>query len=253
MILTENHGPILELRLNRPPVNALTSELLQQLRDAVEDAPNDGVRALVLSGAPGIFSAGLDLRMLVTLDRPGINALWKDLYDTLRALACSTIPVAAAVTGHAPAGGTVLALFCDWRVVAQGDWKLGVNEVQVGLALPPVILRALQRLIGAHQAERLATRGPLISPEEALRIGLVDEVVPPEQVIPRAIAWCQEMLTLPPQAVTYTRTQARAGLTELFKQDLGSELEDMQTAWWTDETQAMLRGVVERLTAKKSA
>jgi 3,2-trans-enoyl-CoA isomerase len=250
MILTQNHGPIRELRLNRPPVNALTSELLQQLRQAVEAAPKDGVRALVLSGSPGIFSAGVDLRMLVTLDRAGINALWKDLYDTLRALACSIIPVAAAITGHATAGGTVLGLFCDWRIVAQGDWKLGVNEVQVGLALPPVILRALQRLIGAHQAERLATRGPLFGPEEALCIGLVDEIVPPEQVVPRAIAWCQELLALPPQAVAYTRTQARSGLTELFKQDLGAEMEDMRTAWWTDETQAMLRSVVERLTKK---
>ena len=253
MILTQNHGPIRELRLNRPPVNALVSELLRQLREAVAAAPSDGVRALVLSGAPGIFSAGLDLRMLVTLDRAGINALWKDLYDTLRAVACSTIPIAAAVTGHAPAGGTVLALFCDWRVVAQGDWKLGVNEVQVGLALPPVILRALQRLIGAHQAERLSTRGLLFGPEEALCIGLVDEIVPPERVIPQAIAWCQELVALPSQAVAYTRAQARAGLTELFKRGLGSELEAMQTAWWTDETQAMLRSVAERLAAKKSA
>ena len=252
MILIENHGPIRELRLNRPPVNALTSDLLQRLRQAVEDAPKDGAHALVLSGAPGMFSAGLDLRMLVTLDRPGIDALWKDLYDTLRTIACSTIPVVAAITGHAPAGGTVLALFCDWRVVAQGEWKMGVNEVQVGLALPPVILRALQRLVGAHQAERLSTRGLLLGPEEAAAIGLVDEVIPPEQVIPRAIAWCKEMLSIPPQAMAYTRKQARTGLTELFKRDLGSELEDMRTAWWTDETQSMLKSVVERLTKKKS-
>jgi enoyl-CoA hydratase/carnithine racemase len=118
--------------------------------------------------------------------------------------------------------------------------------------LPPVILRALQRLVGAHQAERLSTRGLLFGPEEALRIGLVDEVVPPEQVVPRAIAWCQEMLSVPPQAMVYTRQQARAGLTDFFKRDLDSELEDMRTAWWTDETQAMLRSVAERLT-KKSA
>ena len=87
----------------------------------------------------------------------------------MRALACSSIPIAAAINGHGPAGGTVLALFCDWRGMAEGDWKMGFNEVQVGIPLPPVILSALRRQVGARQAERLGAGGLVISTAEALQ------------------------------------------------------------------------------------
>ena len=159
MILTIEHGPVRELRLNRPPVNALSPELIGVLLQAVEAAPEDGKRALVLSGLPGIFSAGLDVPALLKLDRPAMEVVWRNFYALMRALGSSPIPIAAAITGHAPAGGTVLALFCDWRVAAKGDWKIGLSEVQVGLPLPPVILSALRRLVGAHTAERLAVAG----------------------------------------------------------------------------------------------
>src|SRR5271163_4146072 len=111
MIVVTNHGTVRELRLNRPPVNALNLELLTALRLAVESAPYAGVRALVLSGSPGRFSAGLDVPLLLGLDRNAIAALWHEMFALLKALATSTIPIAAAITGHAPAGGTVLPLF----------------------------------------------------------------------------------------------------------------------------------------------
>jgi enoyl-CoA hydratase/carnithine racemase len=251
MITIIEHGAIRELRLTRPPANALTSELLSQLRDEVVNAPSHGVRALVLSGAPGMFSAGLDIPALLQLRREQIADLWRKLYQALGALACSSIPVCAAVTGHAPAGGTVLAIYCDWRIGAQGAFKIGLSEVQVGLPLPPIILQCLRRLVGAHQAERLATRGLLMESEEARRIGLLDEVVPPENVVPRAIHWSGEMLAIPPNAMAYTRQQARADLRAIFERDLNPEIDEMDKAWWQPETQAMLRAVVERLAKKK--
>ena len=251
MITIIEHGAIRELRLNRPPANALTPDLLSQLRHEVSNAPSQGVRALVLSGTPGMFSAGLDIPALLQLNRDQIADLWKKLYQALGALACSSIPICAAMTGHAPAGGTVLAIFCDWRIAAQGAFKIGLSEVQVGLPLPPIILRCLRRLVGAHQAERLAVRGLLMESEEARRIGLVDELVSPENVLPRAIQWSGEMLAIPPNAMAYTRQQARADLKALFEQDLSSEIETVGEAWWQPETQAMLRAVVERLSKKK--
>ena len=125
MIITLDHGAVRELRLNRPPANALSPQLIVALREAVEGAPQDGVRALVLSGAPGMFSAGLDVPLLLTLDRAAMAGVWRDFYALLRALASSSIPIAAAITGHAPAGGTVLPLFCDWRggMAFRGGWK----------------------------------------------------------------------------------------------------------------------------------
>ena len=252
MILTIEHGGVRELRLNRPPVNALCPELIVALRQAIEEAPKDGIRALIVSGAPGRFSGGLDVPLLLGLDQSAMAALWREFYRLLQTFAESAIPIAAAITGHAPAGGTVLALFCDWRVMAQGDFKIGLNEVQVGIQLPPILMAGFRRLIGPREAERLAVSGALIAPEEALRIGLVDEITAPGQVIPRALEWCQDLLALPQQAMLGTRAEARSDLVALFRRDLQPEQQDVIASWWRPETQSTLRALVERLQKKNA-
>ena len=250
MLLIFEHGDVRELRLNRPPVNALTSELLSDLRQAIAQAAKEGARAVILSGLPGRFSAGLDVPLLLTLDERAISRLWRDLYATLEAIARSPIPVVAAITGHAPAGGTVLALFCDWRVMAQGEYKIGLNEVQVGIPLPPVIMGGLRRLVGARRAEYWGVSGALVSSEQALAAGLVDELVPAEDVLPRALAWCRSMLALPKEAMTLTRREARSDLYELFESGMDVELTTVIANWWTPATQETLRGLVEKLKKK---
>jgi 3,2-trans-enoyl-CoA isomerase len=250
MILTFEHDAVRELRLNRPPVNALTPELINALLNSVEMAPREGKRALVLSGSPGMFSAGLDLPVLLKLDRPAMEAVWRDFYRLMNSLASSPIPIAAAITGHAPAGGTVLAVFCDWRVAAQGEFKIGLSEVQVGLPMPPVIFSALRRLVGPRLAERLAVSGLLVSPRDAATLGLVDDVVPAEQVANRAIRWCQDLLALPESAMNLTRRQARADLVREFARDIDREWVEVSSWWWNQETQAALHRTVERLTRK---
>ena len=252
MIRTIDHGAVRELQLNRPPANAFSPEFIVALRQAVESAPQDGARALVLSGRAGKFSAGLDVPLLLTLDRPTMAALWREFYALLRALALSPVPIAAAITGHATAGGTVLPIFCDCRIAARGDWKLGLNEVQVGLPLPPVVFTGLRRLIGAHQAERLAVGGLLIAPEEAARIGLVDEVVPLDQVVSRAIEWSRGLLALPVDAMEATRRRARGDLYELFAASFDRELEQVSATWWSPEAQTTLRVLVDRLARRKA-
>lgn len=252
MILKIEHGEIRELQLNRPPANALAPDLIRELTISLKAAPQDGVRALVLSGRPGMFSAGLDIPLLLTLNRSEIAALWQDFYELLRTLAGSPLPIAAAITGHAPAGGTVLAIFCDWRIAPEGNWKIGLSEVQVGLQLPPAIYLALRRLVGTRQAERLGVRGLLLSPAEARELGLADEVAPTEQVVPMAIKWCREILSLPRGSMNLTRQQARSDLVALFDRDLTDELEMIIANWWGDETQSVLRAVAERLTKKKA-
>jgi enoyl-CoA hydratase/carnithine racemase len=250
IVLQIEHGEIRELQLNRPPANALSPELISALTRSVEAAQQDGARALVLSGRPGMFSAGLDIPLLLTLNRSDIAVLWRDFYELLHILSASPVPIVAAITGHAPAGGTVLTLFCDWRIAAEGNWKIGLNEVQVGLQLPPVIYLALRRLVGSRQAERLAVRGLLLTPAEAVAVGLVDELVAVEQVVPSAIKWCQEMLSLPRTSMTITRQQARADLVALFERDLNRELDMVIANWCDQETQYALRVVAERLKKK---
>jgi len=130
-----DHSGIREICLARPPVNALDGELLRQLVEAITSA--HGSDALVISGQPGMFSAGLDVPGMLTLDRSGLAEVFLRLWHAQRAIATSPRPVIFGLTGHCPAGGTVLAIHGDYRVMAQNsagaEFRMGLNEVQVGL------------------------------------------------------------------------------------------------------------------------
>lgn len=244
------HDEVTELRLARPPVNALDPELVVALSAALDEAA-ESARAVVLSGQPGLFSAGLDMKALLQLDRARMADFWEAFFGLLRRLATLEIPVIAAITGHSPAGGTVMAIFCDERVAAAGDFRMGVNEVQVGMAMPPIIHAGIQRLVGMRQAERLCTGGLLVGPDEALRVGLVDEVVAPEAVIGRALERAHALLALPPVAMARTRALCRTDLAVAFADPAIVDVEAMNDGWFSDETQATMRAVLERLAAKR--
>ncbi|MFI4968628.1 MAG: enoyl-CoA hydratase/isomerase family protein [Lysobacterales bacterium] len=244
------HDPIYELRLARPPVNALDPALVRALRIAVEAAPDEGARAVVLSGAPGMFSAGLDVPALLQLDRDAFRPFWNDFFGLCAALACSPIPVVAAITGHAPAGGAVLAIMCDYRVMARGAFRIGLNEVQVGLSVPECIQAALRRLVGAYRAERLMVAGTMLDAEHAHAIGLVDELVDTDFVVPRALAWLGEVLKFPPQAMSETRRLARADLAAVFADPAALPVEDFLDGWFAAEAQNVLKSLVARLKSR---
>ncbi len=252
MLASVDHGPVRELRLERPPANALAPDLVTAIAAAVRGAPGEGAEALVLSGAPGMFSAGLDVPFLLTLGRDGIADAWAGFYDMLRALADSPVPIAAAITGHSPAGGAVMAIFCDYRLMAEGRFAIGLNEVQVGIPLPPTLFGALRRVVGQRTAERLGVAGAMVSADEALRIGLVDELVPPDEVVERAIAWCRSLLELPRGPMLRTRARARRDLRDLVPTGDAGEVEGLVDDWFGDETQAALKAMVARLRAKKA-
>lgn len=241
---------IVELRLARPPVNALNPDLLGALCDSMDKAVADGARGIVLSGSPGIFTAGLDVPHLLTLERDALQAAWGRFFDACIALARSPVPVACAIGGHSPAGGAVLSLYCDYRVMAEGDFRIGLNEVQVGLIVPETIQYALRRLVGAHRAERMVVAGAMVDSAEARRIGLVDELAAVEQVVPAALRWLQGMLALPQSAMRETRQIARADLADSVdpsKLDLSAFIE----AWYGEETQRVLHALVAKLKGKR--
>ncbi len=187
---------------------------------------------------------------LMKLDRAAMSAFWQDFLGIMRDLALSPIPVAAALTGHSPAGGAVLSLFCDTRIAAEGEFKIGLNEVQVGLPVPPIILQALQRQVGASVAEQMAVSGMLLSPQQALRSGLVHQVVPVGEVIDAALEWCRTRLRLPPIAMQTTRDLARADLHRLFANYDTSFDETFLDVWFSDETRRTMTALVESLGKK---
>ncbi len=238
-----DHGPIREIRMDRPPVNALDAGLVQALLDALKPPTDPAIRAFVLSGQPGIFSAGLDLPSLLALDRDGMAAFWRQLVVLLRTIARSPVPVLAAMTGHSPAGGTVLCLYADYRVMAQGDYRVGLNEVQVGLPVPDFIQRGLVRLVGPRQAGSLVMGGSLIGPDDARTIGLVDELAAPEQVLECALRRARQWLALPQLAFQATREISRRDL-RFMDQD-PAEIETLVTFWFRPETQEALHRYVD--------
>ncbi|MDR3388360.1 MAG: enoyl-CoA hydratase/isomerase family protein [Rudaea sp.] len=252
MLETIRHDAIVELRLARPPVNALGPELVHALRSAMESAPASGARGVVLSGRPGMFSAGLDVPTLLQLKREDLIAFWQDFFGLCATLASSPIPVVAAVGGHSPAGGAVLSIFCDYRVMARSldpakPFRIGLNEVQVGLAVPECIQFALRRLIGGYRAERLMVSGTMLDSEQALAVGLVDELVPAEQVVPRALEWLQTLLKLPPQAMSTTRLLCRSDLIEVFADPTRMSVDEFADGWFGAETQSVLKALVASL------
>lgn len=244
-----------ELRLARPPVHALDPALVVRLRDAIASAQREGARGLLLAGSPGMFSAGLDVPALLQLDRAGMRAFWTDFFALCADLARSPIPIAAAITGHSPAGGAVLSIMCDYRVMArspdpQKPFRIGLNEVQVGLTVPDCIQAALRRLLGPWRAERLMVGGSMLESEQAHAIGFVDELAGIEAVVPRAREWLAGLLALPPRAMSETRRIARADLAAIFADPASFRVDEFVDGWFAPETQAVLEALVARLKSK---
>lgn len=241
------HGEIHELRLERPPVNALSPELLQLLASEVRTSPDRGARALVLSGGAGIFSGGLDVPILIQLDRQGFSCALEHFFDAIEALAASPIPVAAAITGHSPAGGAVLALCCDWRVMAEGDFAIGLNEVRIGIPVPKVVAELAVRTVGARVGEALCVSGRLLRPEEALEVGFVDAIAPVGEVIPTALQWCEQIIEAPEHALAKTRAVMRWDLVEKIRRQREDDARHLTNMWFEPELRDAMRALVARL------
>ena len=244
----EHPNGVLELALARPPVNALDPALCSQLARAVRDGIAAGAAGLVLSGGPKVFSAGLDVPHLLGLgeDRTAIRDAWSTFFDAVRAIGESPAPVVAAIAGHSPAGGCVLALCCDYRVMAEGPFRIGLNETQVGLVAPEGIQHLLRRVVGAYRAERMLIAGEMVDSARALEIGMVDELAAIDAVGTRALAWLDALLALPRKPMLRTRQIARADLVAALRPER-IQLEQFLDAWLEPDTQAGLRAMLARI------
>jgi len=249
----EHPNGVVGLALARAPVNALNPDLCTQLAKAIRDAIAGGTSGIVLSGGPKVFSAGLDVPHLLGLgdDRVAVRDAWEGFFDAVRAIGESPAPVVAAIAGHAPAGGCVLALCCDYRVMARSDdatrpFRIGLNETQVGLVAPEGIQHLLRRVVGAYRAERMLIAGEMVDSARAFEIGLVDELAAIDAVGTRALAWLDALLALPRQPMLRTRAIARADLIAALQPER-IQLEHFLDAWLEPDTQAGLRAMLARI------
>jgi enoyl-CoA hydratase len=198
------------LSLARPPVNALDLELVRAIDGAVTAAVESGAAALVLTGAGRCFSAGIDTKVTPTYDeqqrRESIEAI-----NAMVATICSApLPVVAAVNGHAFGGGLVIALACDLRLAALGEYKLALNEVAAGVPFPGGPLAVVRSELDPPVMRDLCLTGRSVGPEEALELRLVDELLAPAQLLPRAGQRALELAALDAYAVV--KAQVRGEL-----------------------------------------
>ncbi len=240
-----DHGVVREVRLARPPVNALSRHLVEALDEALRVAEGLArdplrLRAVVLSGLPGVFSAGLDIREVVDSDE-SVRTLVLAFRALQERLVRSPFPVVVAITGQCPAGAAVLAILCDHRIMARGDFHMGYSEVKVALYPGQRLYRCLTRVVGGTQAASMLTRGLMLGSEQALACGLVDELTAPDQVIVRALELAHELAALPLQAYQKTRALVRAELIDIFEAPMESPEHASVTGWVTDETRALIQ------------
>jgi enoyl-CoA hydratase/carnithine racemase len=237
LVRVEAHEDVALVTIDRPPANAMDLELLAAGRDVLDGLAAEEPGAVVLAGRPGFFSAGLDLKLAPTLDASGqrdmaaaINRLFAGWYAFPR-------PVVAAVTGHAIAGGLILALCADHRVGATAG-RLGLTELKAGIPYPAVAMEVVRAELTAPVARRLVLRAELFEAPRTLELGLVDELAEPDDVVPRALAVAQEMAALPRFAYSAIKRQLRAPALAAAERALAAPDDPATDAGWLSEETA---------------
>ncbi|KAG5675603.1 hypothetical protein PVAND_005495 [Polypedilum vanderplanki] len=164
------------LSLNKPPVNSLNKELFLALSDALILMETNNTRGVILSStSPNTFCSGLDINQLYNPDPNELRELASAIYECWLKLYGSSFPTAAALNGHTIAGGCFLAISADYRVMCS-NFKFGINEIKVGVEVPKIIIKTMERLMPRRELELALTCGKLYSTEEALKVGLIDEI-----------------------------------------------------------------------------
>jgi len=199
-IRTENAEGLLIIHMSRGKANPINDVMVEELNAAFAEAANDGsVRGVILaSDRPKFFSGGFDVSEVFSYDRDTMTTFFGRFIDLYEGMIKLPKPVIAAVSGHAFAGGAVLALACDSRVMSEGNFGFALNEVNIGLVLPPGMIRMASGAVGVAKARELVLEGRPFTPAEALAAGLTSELAAPEAVLERAVARARVLSEKPP-------------------------------------------------------
>jgi enoyl-CoA hydratase/carnithine racemase len=197
-------------------------------------------RGLVLAGGDKFFSIGLDLPQLLQLSREEMDGFWQRFDQALLDLYSLSIPTAAAINGHAVAGGTILALTADWRFIGDSRNLMGLNEVNIGVPVPYLADLMLRQLIDARAADEIVFGGELIPPEKAKAIGLVSDVVPEESLETRALDTVKGMSHKPQHAMRQIMENRTEAVRQRFERNRDARRNAMMQCWFQPEAQRML-------------
>ena len=249
MIERSQQEGILTLRLAHGKASALDVELLNALLRELEGAAED-VRAVILTGTGSIFSAGVNL---VRLTREGADYVRRFL-PLLSRLLCTLFtfprPVVAAANGHAIAGGCILVLACDVRLMAEGAGTIGLPELLVGVPFPSAAREVVRFAVPRDKLQSLIYTGRTLPPRDALAAGLVDEVVVPGELPARAQEIARQLALVPPAVYRLTKQALRAEALERIERAGESQDRAALEVWSADETRALVREYLRRTLGK---
>ncbi len=248
MIENEMRGDVAVLRMAHGKANALDLELLQALAARLDEI--EGLaRAVVLTGSGSIFSAGVDLFRLLDGGDSYLERFLPTLTGALMRLFTFPRPVVAAINGHAVAGGCILALACDHRLLADGPGRVGVPEQLVGVPFPALPLEIVRSALPAHCAQEAIATGRTYPAAEAFQRGFADELVPPDRLLDRACEVAAQLGAIPAATFSLTKRQLRRPALRRV-QDLADLQHEVAEIWTSEETQKTIRDYLARTVRK---
>ncbi len=233
--------------------NAINDEFIRNAHELMDEAEADpAIRALVVTSShKTIFCPGVDLPSLMGRSGPEMRSFYEALTGIVRRKVAFPKPEVYALNGHTVAGGCMMALAGDYRLMARGRAMFGLMEIDVGLAAPIGVVEMLQHLFGGHVAERVLFSGERFSPDGALGLTLVDEVVEPERLMDRAVEQARLLAGKPSGGYRRLKGYARRSLAARMHSLDESHLDELVDQWFSGETQRLVEAAVQRM--KKAA
>lgn len=231
------------IKLHRGVTNPLNLACALELGKALDLARTDpDVRSVVLASANDkFFSIGFDIPELFDQDVDAFTRFYRAINRASLALYTLPKPVVAAITGHAIAGGCILALCCDYRFISEGRKLMGLNEVKLGVPVPYLADRILHALVGTRHAREIMETGEFYGPEEGFLMGLVDEVLPPDQVVDQAIEKAEQMGALPAAAYAMIKRNRVEDIEIQVLARTEQQEQGMLDCWFSGEARERLR------------
>lgn len=250
-IQIEEQGRLRIVRLDRPRGNAIDGGFLEEMARVLETLRRDDTAhgVLLASAHPKLFCPGLDLVALVALERAALDGFMQAFGEVAIGLYALAKPVVAALSGHAVAGGLVLALTADHRILRRGA-QVGLNEVKVGVPLPWSVALLLRASVPPASLSRVALLGSNFSDEDAVALGLVHELKEAEGFEAACLARLEEFADRDPRAASLTKTYLRASVVAEMRSQEDARRGEFLDAWFSAEGQARIRGVVASLAKK---
>lgn len=248
MFETERRDGTDILRLSHGRANAFDLELTGVLLEELRRLRAGSTGALLLTGSGAIFSAGVDLKRILAGGAayveeflPRMNAMFRELFTFPR-------PVVAAVNGHAIAGGCILALACDWTVMARGEAEIGMPELPVGVPFPSMPLEIVRNAVSPERFPTLILRGRRCRPEEALEVGLVHETCELAELEQRALAAASRFTGMAPGAFAKVKSMLRQPALDRCSDEADAEV---LAIWKSPETAARIKSWLDSVLGAK--